>query len=227
MANLELIANDYLPLRDVVYQTLRNAILKGELKPGERLMEMKLASKLGVSRTPIREAIRMLEREGLTITIPRRGAQVAQMTLKDMDDVYVIRRSLERLALEYISGKLTSGQIADMRYAQKVFEEAVAEGEHSEIEKKDWEFHSVIFEATGNTKLVSIMNTLQEQLSRYRWAYLQHNNQFQKLIEEHRQIVNSLEHGSFEECLQAVMSHLDSQEEIIKGVIARTQVISE
>ena len=77
MTELELIVNDYLPLRDVVYQTLREAILKGNLKPGERLMEMKLANKLGVSRTPIREAIRMLEQEGLALTIPRRGAQVA------------------------------------------------------------------------------------------------------------------------------------------------------
>ena len=72
--DLQLEVNAYLPLRDVVYNTLREAILKGELKPGERLMELQLASKLGVSRTPIREAIRMLELEGLAVTIPRKGA---------------------------------------------------------------------------------------------------------------------------------------------------------
>lgn len=221
MANLELIENDYLPLRDVVFQTLRNAILKGELKPGERLMEMKLAGKLGVSRTPIREAIRMLEQEGLAVTIPRRGAQVAKMTQKDMDDVYDIRRCLEKLAVEYTSGKLSVGQIADLRYAQKVFEEAVAEGDNNEIEKKDWEFHSVIFEATGNSRLISIMSTLQEQLSRYRWAYLQHNTKMQKLIEEHRQIVDALEKGSLEESMEATMAHLESQEAIIKEVIQK------
>ena len=223
MANLELVKNDYLPLRDVVYQTLRNAILKGELKPGERLMEMKLAGKLGVSRTPIREAIRMLEQEGLAITIPRRGAQVAKMTQKGMDDVYEIRRCLERLAVQYISGHLSPGQMADMRYAEKVFEEAVADGDHSEIEQKDWEFHSTIFEATGNQRLVSIMNTLQEQLSRYRWAYLQHNNQLQRLIQEHRRIVDALEKGGLEEGLEATMAHLDSQEEIIKSVIRKNE----
>ena len=68
---LKLDMNSYLPLRDVVFQTLRDAILKGELEPGERLMEIHLANKLGVSRTPIREAIRMLEKEGLAVTIPR------------------------------------------------------------------------------------------------------------------------------------------------------------
>ena len=77
---LELNMNAYLPLRDVVFNTLREAILKGELKPGERLMELQLASKLGVSRTPIREAIRMLELEGLAVTVPRKGAEVARMT---------------------------------------------------------------------------------------------------------------------------------------------------
>ena len=75
--------NDYLPLRDVVFNTLRTSILTGELKPGERLMEIHLADKLGVSRTPIREAIRKLELEGLVTMIPRRGAEVAQITEKE------------------------------------------------------------------------------------------------------------------------------------------------
>ena len=79
--------NDYLPLRDVVFNTLRQAILKGELEPGERLMEIQLAQKLGVSRTPIREAIRKLELEGLVVMIPRKGAEVARITEKDMKDV--------------------------------------------------------------------------------------------------------------------------------------------
>lgn len=219
MANLELVINDYLPLRDVVYQTLRNAILKGELKPGERLMEMKLAGKLGVSRTPIREAIRMLEQEGLAITIPRHGAQVAKMTQKDMDDVYEVRRALETLAMKYVSGNMSTEQIADLRYAEKVFEEAVADGDSDKIEQKDTEFHMVIYEATGNMRLGSIMTTISEQLSRYRWAYLLHHKQLKQVIDEHRALVDAIESGDYEKCLKATMDHLNSQEEIIKEVI--------
>ena len=81
---LEVTMDEYLPLRDVVFKTLRQAILRGELKPGERLMEIKLANKLGVSRTPIREAIRKLELEGLVLMIPRRGAEVAEITEKSL-----------------------------------------------------------------------------------------------------------------------------------------------
>ena len=84
---LKIAMDDYLPLRDVVFKTLRGAILRGDLKPGQRLMEIQLANQLGVSRTPVREAIRMLELEGLVIMVPRRGAQVAQITEKSMSGI--------------------------------------------------------------------------------------------------------------------------------------------
>ena len=93
--NFEVNMNEYLPLRDVVFNTLRQAILRGELKPGERLMEIQLANKLGVSRTPIREAIRKLELEGLVLMIPRKGAEVAEITEKSLRDVLEVRRALE------------------------------------------------------------------------------------------------------------------------------------
>lgn len=99
MSGFELEMNEYLPLRDVVFQTLRQAILRGELKPGERLMEIHLAQKLGVSRTPVREAIRKLELEGLVLMIPRKGAIVAEITVQDLEDVLEVRMALEELAV--------------------------------------------------------------------------------------------------------------------------------
>lgn len=99
--------DEYLPLRDVVFRTLRRAILKGELKPGERLMEVQLANRLGVSRTPVREAIRKLELEGLVTMIPRRGAEVAEITEKNMRDVLEVRRALEELAVKIACEKMT------------------------------------------------------------------------------------------------------------------------
>ena len=88
-------SNEYLPLRDVVFNTLRQAIITGEFAPGERLMEIALAERLGVSRTPVREAIRKLELEGLVTMIPRRGAEVAQITEKNLKDVLEVRRALD------------------------------------------------------------------------------------------------------------------------------------
>ena len=100
MKEIKLEINDYLPLRDVVFLTLRQAILKGELEPGERLMEISLANQLGVSRTPIREAIRKLELEGLVVMVPRKGAEVASITEKDMRDVLEVRCDLDAFSVK-------------------------------------------------------------------------------------------------------------------------------
>ncbi|OYP00182.1 GntR family transcriptional regulator, partial [Lachnotalea glycerini] len=99
--------NEYLPLRDVVFNTLRQAILKGELLPGERLMEIQLAQRLGVSRTPIREAIRKLELEGLVTMVPRKGAEEAKITEKSLRDVLEVRKALEELAMQIACDKVT------------------------------------------------------------------------------------------------------------------------
>ena len=115
--------NEYLPLRDVVFNTLRKAILKGELKPGERLMEIALAERLGVSRTPVREAMRKLELEGLVVMIPRRGAQVANITEKDLNDVLEVRIALENLSIENACARMTEEQLAELWKAVKEHEE--------------------------------------------------------------------------------------------------------
>ena len=172
MGELELNANAYLPLRDVVFNTLREAILKGELKPGERLMELQLASKLGVSRTPIREAIRMLQQEGLAVTIPRRGAEVAKMTEKNMEDVLQIREALEILAVQLACEKVTEQQVLKLEEAVEEFERAVKTGDLKQIAQSDIDFHDKIYEAADNPRLVNLLNNIREQIYRYRVEYL-------------------------------------------------------
>ena len=115
--DFEVTMNEYLPLRDVVFNTLRQAILRGELKPGERLMEIQLANKLGVSRTPIREAIRKLELEGLVLMIPRKGAEVAEITEKNLRDVLEVRCALEELAVQLACDRMDEDGIKAMKEA--------------------------------------------------------------------------------------------------------------
>ena len=141
---LKLNMDAYLPLRDVVFNTLREAILRGDLVPGERLMELQLAAKLGVSRTPIREAIRMLEQEGLAITIPRKGAIVAGMTEKDMQDVLEIREALEELSVQVACDKITAEEIAKLHRNMKNFEQSLKSGDLKQMAQADVEFHEVI-----------------------------------------------------------------------------------
>ena len=108
-------SNEYLPLRDVVFNTLRDAILTGKLVPGERLMENQLAEKLGVSRTPVREALRMLELENLVELVPRKGAQVLDMSEKDIINILEVRGVLEGLATGLACKKMSAEGLAELK----------------------------------------------------------------------------------------------------------------
>ena len=135
--------NGSLPLRDVVFNTLRQAILKGELAPGERLMEIQLAEKLGVSRTPIREAIRKLELEGLVLMIPRKGAEVAKISERSLRDVLEVRRSLEELAIELACQRMSEEDMDELERVQGSFRNAIARGEAMAIAGTDEHYHDV------------------------------------------------------------------------------------
>ena len=132
--------DEYLPLRDVVFNTLRQEILTGKLKPGERLMEIHLANKLGVSRTPIREAIRKLELEGLVIMIPRRGAEVAQITLKNLKDVMEVRRALDVLAIELACERMAQEELDALYQACEHFQMQSRRRIHGCLRRRMWRF---------------------------------------------------------------------------------------
>jgi len=217
--DLKLNMNAYLPLRDVVFHTLREAILKGELKPGERLMELQLASKLGVSRTPIREAIRMLEQEGLAVTIPRKGAEVARMTEKDMEDVLQIREALDALAAEIACDKMTDQQLVTLTLAMKNFENSIQTGDLKKIVDYDVEFHDIIYQSTDNPKLVSLLNNLREQIYRYRVEYLKEKEKYPILMQEHKEIVSALRLRDKDMVVQAMGKHIRNQAQAVRNII--------
>lgn len=217
--NLTLNMDALLPLRDIVFNTLREAILKGELQPGERLMELQLASKLGVSRTPIREAIRMLEQEGLAVTIPRKGAEVASMTLKDMEDVLEVRDALDELAAKVACKRIDKDQLARLKAARDEFIESTQSGDVKKIAEADVKFHDVIYEATNNTKLINLLNNLREQIYRYRVEYLKNAENYPVLIKEHNAILDALEAGDTNKVTKAMHVHVSNQATAVKEVI--------
>lgn len=221
--DLQLNMDAYLPLRDVVFQTLRSAILRGDLKPGERLMELQLASKLGVSRTPIREAIRMLEQEGLAITIPRRGAEVAKMTEKDMGDTLQIRRALEELAVVLVCDKITEEDVVELRAAMKHFEEMTKQDNVVELAKADVALHETVYRIADNPKLVQLLGDIREQMFRYRAEYLKDKSIYPILIQEHRDMVDALEKRNKDLVVKITMKHLYNQEEGMKRIIRQQQ----
>ena len=197
--DFEVNMNEYLPLRDVVFNTLRKAILRGELKPGERLMEIQLANKLGVSRTPIREAIRKLELEGLVLMIPRKGAEVA-------------------------CERITPEQVEEMKMAAEDFRKVLKSGDVTKIAEADVKFHDIIFAATNNQRLITLLNNLREQMYRFRVEYLKQKECYPQLLEEHDKLIALISGGEVEEACELMGCHIDNQASTVSDVIRRDQV---
>ncbi|MGN1266955.1 MAG: GntR family transcriptional regulator [Dorea sp.] len=219
--NFEVKMNEYLPLRDVVFNTLRQAILRGELKQGERLMEIQLANKLGVSRTPVREAIRKLELEGLVLMIPRKGAEVAEITEKSLKDVLEIRKALEELAVQLACEKITKEELVELKKAGEDFKQVLASKDITEIAEADVRFHDVIYMATDNQKLISLLNNFREQMYRYRVEYLKKKEVHAQLIAEHDAIVESVTKRNKEKATEIICQHIDNQVNTVVNVIRK------
>ncbi|MBR2948908.1 MAG: GntR family transcriptional regulator [Lachnospiraceae bacterium] len=214
--------NDYLPLRDVVFNTLRQSILTGELKPGERLMEIHLADKLGVSRTPIREAIRKLELEGLVTMIPRRGAEVAQITEKHLKDVLEVRRALDALTVELACERITQDELADLMDARDLFAKAIKTKDANKIAQADVAFHDIILIASRNDRLMQMLSNLSQQMYRYRLEYVKDDEHYDRLIEEHNIIFDAISRRDSKVGAEAIISHIDNQEKsIMRSIAAR------
>ena len=223
-SNFTVNMNEYLPLRDVVFNTLRQAILRGELKPGERLMEVQLANKLGVSRTPIREAIRKLELEGRVLMIPRKGAEVADITEKSLMDVLEVRKALEELAVQLCCDKITGKEIEELHRAADDFRRILKTSDDvTEIAEADVRFHDIIYLATGNQKLIQILNNLREQMYRYRVECIKRKESHPILIAEHEEIIRRIENKEKKEAADIVCRHIDNQAEVVTGVIRTKQ----
>ncbi len=217
--DFEVNMNEYLPLRDVVFNTLRQAILRGELKPGERLMEIKLADKLGVSRTPIREAIRKLELEGLVLMIPRRGAVVAEITEKSLKDVLEVRKALEELSVELACERITQEDILRLKEAAKEFEKTLQSGDVTEYAEADVKFHDIIYFATENQRLIQLLYNLREQMYRYRVEYLKRGEVHEMLLSEHDYIIECIQNRDKERAKEAICTHIENQQKTVADTI--------
>lgn len=210
---LQINMDEYLPLRDVVFQTLRQAILKGDLKPGERLMEIQLANKLGVSRTPIREAIRKLELEGLVLMIPRKGAEVAEITEKSLRDVLEVREALEVLAVQLACDKMTTEGVEELKVAADEFEKVLKTGDITIIAEADVRFHDIIYSATGNDRLIQLLSNLREQMYRYRVEHLKSEDARPKILSEHQLLIQDITNKDRVAAAEHMCGHIENQVE--------------
>lgn len=215
--------NDYQPLRDIIFNTLREAIIIGELKPGERLMEVHLAETMGVSRTPVREAIRKLELEGFVTMIPRKGAHVAELTVKNIMDVLELRASLDGLAASLAAKRITDNELEHLKSVSSCLNEYIEKGNLQGSIKKDIEFHDIIYKSSRNDKLIQIIDNLREQVLRFRVLYLKDYRSAKNLIKEHLEIFEYIKSRDSANAQKAAEQHIKNQEQAIITAIDKEQ----
>jgi len=204
--------DDYKPLREVVFETLREAIINGTLRPGERLMEVQLAEDMGVSRTPVREAIRKLELEGFVIMVPRKGAYVAGISTKDIADVFEVRAALESLAAGLAAERITEEELKELN---KFLMQVTVNAEIGDLEKvvqSDTEFHDLIYRASRNNRLVQIINKLREQIQRFRITSLSYPGRIKQTLEEHKKLVEAISDRDIVRARSLAQEHIENAE---------------
>ncbi len=220
MQNNKTSSADNLPLRDYVFNKLRSAILRDQLPAGTRLVELELSKELGVSRTPVREAIRMLQDEGLVSITPRKGAQVSRITSKDMQEVLEIRASLENLAIELACSRISQEELNELKWACDAFRHAVnTEADISEIAEKDVAFHDMILRATHNNRLILLLDNFHEQMYRYRLEHIKDISSRQEIVREHEEILDAITRHDKETAIRLMSSHIEHQAVIVLRLI--------
>ena len=206
------VVNSYQPLREIVCEVLRDAIRSGILKPGEWLKENDLADELLVSRTPVREAIRKLEQEGYVVTVPRRGAYVASVSIRDINEIFEIRAALEALACELAAERITDEEQERLERLLVGIGRAIEEHDMERIVRTDIEFHELLYQAARNERLLVIIGNLREQLTRFRSASMSFPGRLKETLEEHREIVDAIAQGDVQGAKQAAEAHMEKAE---------------
>lgn len=195
-------------LREQIADILRKKILSGSIKPGERLIEAEIAEMFQVSRGPVREALRQLEEEGLSCYLPYKGCVVREFSYKDMQEAYLIRSTLETLAVEVYESRLPEEYAEEMEALLDEMAEAARERDIYRITSADERFHCCIVEASGLGKLLKMWKLLESDNS---VAYLTMNREvllpFERVEVNHRYLLEGLKTNDMEEACRRIREH--------------------
>ncbi len=215
--------DSYKPLRELVCEHIRQAIIDGTFAPGERLMEIQLADEMGVSRTPVREAIRKLELEGFVVMIPRRGTYVANISIKDINDVYEIRTSLDVLAAGLAAERISDEELEELQRLLVLIGKYIEEDNMEKIIEVDSDFHDILYKASRNERLRNIINNLREQITGIRGTSMRYPGRLKDTQEEHRHLVECIAARNVEKSQEAARVHLENAERTLMKSMAEQE----
>jgi DNA-binding GntR family transcriptional regulator len=207
--------DSYKPLRELVLEAIREAIKNGTLQPRERLMEIQLADDLGVSRTPVREALRKLEQEGFIVMVPRKGAYVSDLSMKDVADVFEIRAALDGLAGGLAAERITDEELELMERMLVEKGEAINHNDIDKLVEADTKFHEAMYMASRNERLSNIISNLREQIQRFRLTSLSVPGRREDSLKEHRELLEAIQARDVQLARQLAQEHIENAENVL------------
>ncbi len=206
---LQLVIKDPVSIREKVYTAIRNLILDGTFPQGERLVESRIAEQIKTSRTPVREALHLLEKEGLLESIPRSGYQVKPLSWEEVEEICEIRIANETLAARWAMERIRPKEIQALENNLATAEHEVILGDPKAFVHRDAEFHEILARASGSQRLFELCELLRKHMLRYRVQGLYLPESALRAIEGHRRIFDSLRAGDEKGLEQAIRGHLE------------------
>ena len=195
-------------LRSQVFQTIREDILKGKYKENEELREATLGKELGVSRTPVREALRQLELEGLVNIVPNKGAYVTGITEKDVYDIYMIRSMLEGLCVRWATEHITVEQLEELDEIILLSEYHLEKRNFEQMTELDGKFHQVLYDASKSRILDHVLSDFHKYVQMARGNSVKTEERAAKSIEEHREILGAIRDKDAERAERLATLHI-------------------
>lgn len=204
------------PLKDLVYLELKHKILTGEIVSQTRLMEIDLSEKMNVSRTPIREAIKKLADDGLVKIVPRRGAYVANISIKDMLDVFEVREDMEGFVAKLAAERIEESQKDELRKISAEYDAALKSPDNKDIIiELDEKFHNFIVSCCGNETLSELVKYVQELSLRFRYLYYNDFSLYESTAEQHHRLMEAICDGRSEEARTEADAHVKALKEFV------------
>jgi DNA-binding GntR family transcriptional regulator len=201
------------PVRERAYEHLKASILSGRFNPGERLTEENLARELGISRTPIREALHKLESEGLIAPLARRGFAAARDSREEVEELFEIRAVLEGYALRLLCGRISDPVLAELEATVGQAEAALGRGCLDEVFQWNTRFHDTLHDLiTGRRRLYHQMVTMRQYVLRYRKNTLQYPDAARRTVAGHQKILLALRLGDPDLCERLMREHIRQSE---------------
>ena len=208
------------PIREIAYDILKKAIITGEIPAGERIVETEYADRLHISRTPLREALRKLERDGLVEYVMRRGVVVHAFTTEDVDQIYTIRNSLEMLTLPYIIEKATDKDIADLREKLAVMDALIAKDDVEGLSPLAREFHTSLTAISGKNRILRVIEGQDEYIRRFSAMAIRQEDRRSSAHDEHHRLVDLVEQKDLPAFETLMKHHIERSKECCLAALA-------